>query len=102
MVDSRFGRNDPAQVGQRRREPRALAEAENGDVRQPRALLALVDAEVLEPLEQVEREPLRTALLVVEDEHSDAAGLAVAADGEPPGRTAGRSRPERLRDAAEV
>jgi hypothetical protein len=47
-------------------------------VRQPRAGLAPVHAERLEPLPHVAGEPGRAADLILADEHPDAPGLAVA------------------------
>ena len=60
------------------REPWALTEAHERDVRKPRPLLALVHAEPLEPLVNALGEPRRLARRIVEDEHADGAGLAVA------------------------
>src|SRR5690242_17479982 len=52
-------------------------------MRQPRPALDLVDAEPFEPRADVGRQRGRRAALVVEDEHADAARLAVAARREP-------------------
>src|SRR5207248_8882101 len=49
-----------------------------GEVREPATLLRLVHAEQPEPLMQVAREVAGRIALVVEDEHPDASGLAVA------------------------
>jgi hypothetical protein len=46
-------------------------------VRKPLPPLRLVDAEGLEPTVRVLGDPRRTPLLVLEDEHSDRAGLPV-------------------------
>lgn len=53
MVDSGFGRTDLAQVGQRWTEPWRPAEADDGRMRKPGALLAFVHAECLEAPMQV-------------------------------------------------
>ncbi|HYZ77295.1 MAG TPA: hypothetical protein VE596_07955 [Gaiellaceae bacterium] len=47
-------------------------------MRKPRSLLGLVHPEPLEPPVEVLRQGRRARLFVVEDEHSDAAGLSVA------------------------
>ena len=58
--------------------PRPLAEPQDGDVRQPCAALALVDAEVLEtPLHAI-GERCRMPARVGENEHADGARLSVA------------------------
>ena len=71
-------------------------------MREPGAGLAPVHAERLEPPEQVVRELGSAAALVVEGEHPDAAGLAVAAQREarPPGSGCGVA--QRGDDAGEV
>src|SRR5438876_396133 len=89
MIESGVGRTERAQLGQRRGEPRALAEPDDGEMRQPRTAFALVHAPPLEPPVEVVGERDRPSALVVEDEHADAPRLAVAGDGEsgapPPG-----------------
>src|SRR5437764_233173 len=85
MIESGVGRTERAEVGQRRGEPRALAEADDGEVREPRTALALVHAQPLEPPMEVVRERAGAASLVLEDEHADAPGLAVPRDGEASG-----------------
>ena len=50
MVDSGTGRNDRAETGQLRGEPRPLAKPRDCEVRQPRPLLGLVHAEPLQTL----------------------------------------------------
>src|SRR5262249_59392833 len=98
MVDSGSGRTDFAETGQRRPEPRPAAEPEHRDVRKPRAALALEDAEPLEPLEHIRREPSRVPAQVVEDEHANAASLPVAELPERD-RTGGSSRSAELASA---
>jgi hypothetical protein len=65
-------------------------------------MLALVDAERLEPHVQVVRHGAGAFILVVEREHPDAPGLAIAAQGEerPFGRF--RSAAQGFEDAAEL
>src|SRR5919202_946746 len=82
MIESGVGRTERAELGQRRGEPRAPAEADDREVREPWPALPLVHAEPLEPLVEIPREGGRAPVLVVEDEHPDAAGLSVAGDGE--------------------
>jgi hypothetical protein len=79
MVDRRVGRTERPELGHGRAEPRRAPETQDGDVRQPRALLALVDAEGLESVEETAGQVTALACRVVEDEHRDAAGLAIAA-----------------------
>src|SRR5215211_446139 len=78
MVDSGVGRTERAEIGHRRPEARALAKAQNREMRKPRTLFAPIDADRFEPLLQLLRDPVRAAVLVGEDEHADAARLAVA------------------------
>src|SRR5205085_4871800 len=79
----RFRTTDLAEVKQRGVQPGHAAETEQGDVREPRSLLAPVHPEPLEAGEDVESEAPGVTAHVVEDEHADAAGLAVAAQIEP-------------------
>src|SRR5207237_2486872 len=81
MIESRVGRTQRAETQRRRGEPRALAEPYDRDVRQPRTVFALVHPEPLEAGEEVVGEGRRPSVLVGEDEHADAARLAVARDG---------------------
>src|SRR5437762_236523 len=83
MVDSGSGRTDLAEAGQRRPQPRGTPETEHRDMREPRSLLALVHAEPLQAFEDVQSEALRVPADVVEHEHADAPGLAVAVLAEP-------------------
>ena len=85
MIESGVGRTERLEVGQRRSEPRALAEPDDGEVREPRTALALVHPQPLEPPVEVVGERDRAAVLVVEDEHAHAPRLAVAGDREPGG-----------------
>src|SRR5581483_471099 len=79
MVDSDSGRTEPAEIGNPGPQARRSPEAQDGDVRQPSALLRLVDAEPLEPPEDVAGHGSRALLGVVEDEHADAPRLPVRA-----------------------
>ena len=83
MIESRVGRTERAEGGHRRRETGRPAEAEHGDVRQPRPPLGLVHPEAAEPLVQIARQRARGTSEVLEDEHPDAARLAVARGLEP-------------------
>ncbi len=78
MVDSRVGRTERRNLGQRWAELRTRPEAEHCDVRKPATGFALVHAEAFEMLPDRERQPLRPPELVREDEHRDAACLPVA------------------------
>src|SRR5215216_4453966 len=78
MVDSGVGRSEGAEIGHRRPEARALAKAQNREMWKPRTLFAPTDADRLEPLLQLLSNPARAAVLLGEDEHADAARLAVA------------------------
>jgi hypothetical protein len=88
MVDSCTGRTDRAEAGQRRTEPWPLPEPDDREVRQPRTPLGLVHAEPLEPVVEVTRQLSSGTVLVIEDEHPDAARLSIAAFAE-----GDRSRP---------
>src|SRR5947208_12443617 len=78
MHNSRLGHRHPAEIGDWGAEPGTLAEADDREVRKPRTLLRLVDAQPAKPLVHVLGEPRRAALVVVADEHPDGARLAVA------------------------
>jgi hypothetical protein len=82
MVDRRIGRTERRERRQRRVEFRRLPEAQNGDVREPTPLLALVDAELLQSPEEASSEAPGFLRGVVEHEHPDASRLAVPARGE--------------------
>jgi hypothetical protein len=102
MIESGIGRTERAELGERRPEPRALPEADDGEMRKPRPLLSLVQAEPFEPRVEILRQRSRRTVLVVEDEHPDAPGLAVPGDGEAslsrgPGRL-----PEGARDRRDI
>src|SRR5262249_36031627 len=72
-VSSSLGRHHGPQLRQRRaREAWSLLEAAHGDVREPAVALGLAEQVALQP----ERQPLR-ALVPREDEHGDAACLAI-------------------------
>ena len=79
MVDSGTGRTDRAEAGQRRTEPWPLPEPDDREVRQPRTPLRLVHAEPVEPVVEVTRQFSSGTVLVVEDDHPDAARLSIAA-----------------------
>src|SRR5213592_434818 len=79
MVDSGTGRTDRAEPGQRWSESRPLAEPDDREMRQPRTTLRLVDPEPAEALVEVTCQLPGGAVLVVEDDHPDAARLAIAA-----------------------
>jgi hypothetical protein len=82
MIESGLGRTDRAEVGRIGPKARWTPEAQDGDVREPRASLALVHAEGFE----LRRKPLGEApgapAIVVEDDHADAPSLAVVRSGE--------------------
>src|SRR5438128_8545102 len=102
MIESGVGRTERAELGERRGEPRALAEPDDGEVRKPAAALPLVHAQPLEPPVEVVGERDRPSALVVEDEHADAPRLAVAGDGES-GAPGGRGRlPELAGDRGDI
>jgi hypothetical protein len=103
MVDSGLGRTERRQVGKSRLEPRLPSKPEHGDVGQPRACLASVHAETLETLAEVCGDAPRTLCLVVEDDHADAAGLAVAERPKDRYRVDGRdSAAQRIGDGVDV
>jgi len=82
MVDSGFGRTDLAQIGERRPQSGRAPEAHDREVWKPWTLLPLVHAERLQPLVEIGSQRGRAPVLVVEDEHPNASGLAIHADGE--------------------
>src|SRR5438093_12343783 len=86
MIESETGRTDRAEIGDGRIEARGATEAQDGDVREPRTLLAPVHPEPLEALVHPLRDPRRRQLAVVEDDHADAPRLAV-----PPSRELDRT-----------
>src|SRR5262249_3161594 len=100
MVDRGAGRTEPPEAGKLGGEPRPLAEPDDGEVWQPRPLLGLVHAEPVQTLVKPVGDLLRRPTVVVEDEHSDAARLAVAPLAEDDRPRAGRGRlqlrPDRL------
>src|SRR5438105_2693968 len=98
MVESGVGRTERSEVGERRGEPRALPEPDDGEVREPRPPVALVHAQPLEPLVEVARERGGAAVLVVEHEHADAPRLAVPHDGEASGLGGRGGFAQRTRD----
>jgi hypothetical protein len=82
MVDRRIGRTERRERRERRVEFRSLPEAQDGDVREPTPFLALVGAELLQPLEEVCGEACSFLGVIVEHEHPHASRLAVPARGE--------------------
>src|SRR5438132_3612329 len=102
MIESGTGRTERAQAGKRRSEAWRPLEAQHGDVRTPRPLLPLVDSEPLQTLVQVARQGRRPALLVVEDQHADAARLAVAMGREDDLRSRGGRLPQGTRDRVDL
>ena len=71
-------------------------------MRKPWTVLALVHAEPLQPLVDVVGQRRRVGVLVIEDEHADAARLPVAAGGEERAPRGESSLPQLLRDRLEV
>ena len=102
MVNSGFGQLDRPQVGNRGLEPRSLAKSHDGDVWEPPPPLALVDAEVFQPLEHVLRDPRRSAFLVAAGHHSDKTRLAVALRREDGALRSGSCLAQRTRDRVEL
>lgn len=78
MVDSGIGRTELPELGQRRSEAGALAEAKHRDVREPGAVLGLIHADPFQAPMQIFGERRRRPVLVAEDEHADAASFPVA------------------------
>jgi hypothetical protein len=102
MIESDFGRTQGAQVGRRRNEARPLTKADDGDVREPLAALALVDAESFEALPDTFRQPCSPPLLVVEDDHADAPSFPIAARIEQERTGVGRGLAQRCPDRFDV
>lgn len=102
MIESDFGRTQGAQVGRRRNEARPLTKADDGDVREPLAALALVDAESFEALPDSFRQPCSPPLLVVEDDHADAPSFPIAARIEQERTGVGRGLAQRCPDRFDV
>jgi hypothetical protein len=80
MVDSGLGQTDLAEIRKLGPQTRAVPKAKHRDVRQPRPALGPVDAKPLEAPVHIGRERGRVLAVVVEDEHADAASLAVGTD----------------------
>jgi hypothetical protein len=80
MVDGNSGRTDRPDLWRLGIEARPRTEADDREVRQPRALLRLVHAEPFEAPVEIGCEPPGRPALVVEEEHADASRLAVPAD----------------------
>jgi hypothetical protein len=77
MIESDLGQTDRPELGKRRRQAGALAEAHDGEMRKPRTPLTPIHAEPFEPLPDPVGEKRRAPALVGEDEHADAPRLAV-------------------------
>lgn len=77
MIESRFGRTNPAEVGRNRPQPGSSPEAKHSEMSKPGAFLRPIQAESLEAVLETAGEICRPAALVLEDEHPDAPGLAV-------------------------
>src|SRR5262245_36081001 len=78
MIESRFGRTDGTQRRRPRSRSRPLPEASDRDVRQPWPVLGPVDVQLLEQTREALLQACCAALLVVEDDHADSRGLAIA------------------------
>lgn len=77
MVNSRIGRTELPELGQRGSEAGAPAEAKHRDVREPGTVLALVHAELLQPPMQIFGDRGCRPVLVAEDEHADTASFPI-------------------------
>src|SRR5215210_411470 len=102
MVDSGVGRTEGAESRHRRPEAGALAKAQNRDMWKPRALFAPIDADRLEPLVQLPRDPGCAVVLVLEDEHPDASRLAVPEGSERRSRRALGARLQCVDDRGQI
>src|SRR5579863_2956520 len=89
-ISSSVGRNERSLRWRRRTEPRRIAPPRDSEMRQPRAPLTFVDGEIFEPRLNIVRDRGGVATGIVEDEHPDAAGLAVPHGREPNLPRAGR------------
>jgi hypothetical protein len=77
MIESRFGRTDPAEVGRNRAQPGSSPEAEHSEMSKPGAFLRPIQAESLEAALEPAGEMRSPVPLVLEDEHPDTPGLTV-------------------------
>src|SRR5262245_52309704 len=103
MVDSGVGRTERAEPVDGRLKSGTLAKADDGEMRKPRPRLTAEDSERLQPLLKPLCERGCPPALVIEDEHADAAGLAVAHRGEHGTAPGVLDRdPERLCDRLEL
>lgn len=101
MIESDLGRTDRPEIGQGRRQARwAASEAQDGQMWEPLPALALVDTELLEVFEHVIGERGSLLLLVGEDDHTDASGLAVTGRREDRTLRAARRPAQRSKDRA--
>src|SRR2546421_251683 len=78
MVGSGIGRTELPQIRQRRLQPWALPEADDRQVGKPLPLLRLVDPEMLQTALQILGETGGLAAEILQHQHPDAPGLAVA------------------------
>lgn len=77
MIERRFGRTDPAEVGRNGTQPGSSPEAKHSEMSQPGTFIRPIQAESLEAgLEPAGKTRSPTAL-VLEGEHPDTPGLAV-------------------------
>src|SRR5215204_5084893 len=77
MIESRFGRTDPAEVGRNRAQPGTGPEAKHSEMSKPGAFLRPIQAESLEAALEPAGEIRSPPALVLEDEHPDTPGLTV-------------------------
>jgi hypothetical protein len=77
MIESRFGRTDPAEVGRSGTQPGSSPEAKHSEMSQPGTFLRPIQAESLEAGLEPVGETRSSAAFVREGEHPDTPGLAV-------------------------
>jgi hypothetical protein len=77
MIESRFGRTDPAEVGRNGTQPGSGPEAKHSEMGQPGTFIRSIQAESLEAGLEPDGETCSPAALVLEGEHPDTPGLAV-------------------------
>src|SRR6266508_5818797 len=102
MVDSGIGRTELPELGDGRPQPRPLAEAQDGHVREPAPALPLVDPEILQQPEQVPGQVRGAPREVAQLEHAHAPGLAVALRQEPDRLCVRGGAAHRLEDRPEL
>src|SRR5207237_7635310 len=102
-VSSRVGRNKRSHPRRLEPEPRALPKTGHGDVREPGPALPPVDPQTLQAGLNVLCQARSPAAEVVEGEHGDAPGLAIAGRGEMQiRRGVRRGRPQLADDGVEL